>query len=454
MLAPAVKAKFPKAFRFLFKPKRFKAPYGGRGGAKSWQIARALLILGSGRKLRILCARETQKSIADSVHTLLSDQIEALGLSAFYVITENAIRGKNGTEFIFAGLKQNINNLKSYEGCDIVWVEEAATVSKKSWDTLIPTIRKDYRTRGGHPKINHVCEYVGCCSEIWLSFNPELDTDDTYVRFVVNQPKNADVVKVGWRDNPWFPEVLRIEKDHLELVDHESYLHVWEGECRSAVSGAIFAEEMKKAQAESRITQVSYNRNLPVDTVWDLGFGDKTAIWFVQACDGWFNFIDYLEDEGQTIHHYLIQLQNKGYMYGFDYLPHDALDTIIHKNLAADKSRSIEGIMRSAGRNVRMVPKTLKLDQINAARMAFPQCRFDQDKCYEGLRALRMYQWGKAKTIDNVQISVGASKREPQHDDASHGASAFQYACWSVKQPRNVVKVVNQQPFRPASAWS
>ena len=123
--------------------------YGGRGGAKSWNFARALLALGYLRPLRILCTRETQRSIADSVHRTLSDQIEQLertgmkGIQAHYTIQQNNIIGRNGTEFIFAGLRQNISNLKSYEGVDICWVEEAHVVSDHSWEVLLPTLRKD-----------------------------------------------------------------------------------------------------------------------------------------------------------------------------------------------------------------------------------------------------------------------------------------------------------------------
>jgi len=136
------KAEFPVKLEGLFKKSRYKVLYGGRGGAKSWGIARALLILGAKKQMRILCAREYQTSIKDSVHKLLCDQIEALGLLGFYEITQATIRGANGTEFAFIGLKNNPTNIKSFEGVDICWVEEAQTVSRLSWNILIPTIRK------------------------------------------------------------------------------------------------------------------------------------------------------------------------------------------------------------------------------------------------------------------------------------------------------------------------
>ena len=183
-------AQFPNKLDFLFEPHRYKVAYGGRGSGKSWSYARALLIKAANEAIRVLCAREIQKSIKQSVHTLLNDQIQALGLGAFYEVLEAEIRGLNGSTFSFTGLATNtVESIKSFEGCDVVWVEEAQTVSKKSWDILIPTIRKPN-------------------SEIWVSFNPNIDTDDTYTRFVVNPPENAKVVKVNYTDNPWFQEGL------------------------------------------------------------------------------------------------------------------------------------------------------------------------------------------------------------------------------------------------------
>ena len=142
--AAIAKAEFPVKTQCLFVPEnaRYRVLYGGRGGAKSWAVARALLIKGAKQPIRVLCAREYQTSIKDSVHKLLCDQIIELGLIDLYEITQNQIRGKFGTEFNFVGLKNNVSNVKSYEGIDICWVEEAQTVSRNSWNVLIPTIRK------------------------------------------------------------------------------------------------------------------------------------------------------------------------------------------------------------------------------------------------------------------------------------------------------------------------
>ena len=154
-------AEFPdKLYDLLFSDARYRVAYGGRGASKSWNFARALLLKGVEQPVRVLCARETQQSIGESVHRLLSDQVGMLGLSHFYTVEKTRLLGKNGTEITFAGLKHNVANIKSAEAVDICWVEEAQSVSKESWNTLIPTIRKDK-------------------SSIWVSFNPDFDDDPT-----------------------------------------------------------------------------------------------------------------------------------------------------------------------------------------------------------------------------------------------------------------------------------
>ena len=422
-----MKHPFPGKLGFLFQKHRYKVLYGGRGGTKSWGIARALLALGADRPLRILCVRETQKSIADSVHALLKEQIQAMGLGWAYRVEKATIIGINGTQFIFSGLK-NATDIKSYEGVDICWVEEAQVVSKASFDILVPTIRKEG-------------------SEIWISFNPGLDTDEVWKRFVVNKPTGAYVCEISYLDNPWFPSVLDIERRDMERLDPAGYANVWLGQTRSSVEGAIYATELQAALDSGRICHVARDRTRPVDTYWDLGFGDKTAIFFAQAVDGWYRLVDYEENNGRTIEWWMIQLQNKGYLYGVDWLPHDAVDTIIHAKLAGgDKSRSIEMLMRAAGRNVRVAPKIHVTDRINAGRTIFPQCQFDQEACTDGLQALRRYQWGPI----NKQ---GVTGRSPLHNDASHGADAFQTFAVCAKQPRAPQEKKRPQPAQ-ASAWA
>ncbi len=411
------KVTFPDKLEFLFEPKRYKVMYGGRGGAKSWAAARALLILGTSRPLRILCAREIQKSIADSVHQLLKDQIVNLDLTDFYDVQNTAIIGKNGTTFGFEGLKHNIQSLKSYEGTDICWVEEAHTVSKSSWDILIPTIRKEG-------------------SEIWITFNPELEEDETYQRFVVNPPKESVVVKVGWQDNPWFPEVLRMEKDELRTRDPLAYETVWEGKPKQAVEGAVYAEELRKAAEDGRIIRVPYDESKPVNAYLDLGHSDQTAIWFIQQVGLEYRVLRYYANSHKKMHHYIKYMQELPYTYGTIYLPHDAQA----EQLGAEKT--IEQQVRDAFERVEIVDKLSIADGIEAARATFSACYFDKELCADGLQSLRRYAFKK-------DIETGRVGRNPEHTIWSHGADAFRY--FAVAVSKGGFSTVPQQDF---SKWA
>lgn len=197
-LSPCVRVELPAPYFDLFKPARYKIYYGGRGGAKSWGFARVLVALAYTRPLHILCCREFQNSIAQSSHKLISEQIALMGLSAAFRVTEKNIRtihtAHSGSVFTFKGLAHHAPSIKSMEGVDIVWVEEAQTISRPSLDLLIPTIRKEG-------------------SELWFSYNPEQPHDPIeHLRKRVQAAPGGVVKKVGWQDNPWFPKVLEAER--------------------------------------------------------------------------------------------------------------------------------------------------------------------------------------------------------------------------------------------------
>lgn len=201
---------------------RYKTFYGGRGGRKSWEIATALIIRAYRNKTLILCTREIQNSIADSVLSLLGSTIERLGLTHFFDVQKTTIIGKNGSEFKFKGLNGlTIDSIKSFEGADICWVEEAHSVSQRSWEVLIPTIRKQG-------------------SEIWISFNPDLPTDPVYNRFIVNPPSNSFVKKVSYLNNPDCPQTLIDEAEYLRTIDYEAYSHIYLGEVRHHSDAQVF----------------------------------------------------------------------------------------------------------------------------------------------------------------------------------------------------------------------
>lgn len=217
--SPRVAPRFtiPRKFQPLLDPIgswRYRVFYGGRGSAKSHSFARALLIHGMQRRLRIFCLREYQASMKQSVHLILSDLIRKHGLEGrYYRIAKTEIIGHQGTEFFFGGLRQDIDQIKSTEGIDIAWVEEAHSVRKDAWEILIPTIR-------------------AAGSEIWVSFNPDELTDNTYQRFCIEgkTPARSLIRKVTWRDNPYLSDVLREEREDLLRNDPEAEAHVWEGE--------------------------------------------------------------------------------------------------------------------------------------------------------------------------------------------------------------------------------
>lgn len=219
----------------VFIPSRYKVAYGGRGSGKSWSFAGLCAVLGTQHRLRILCAREYQTSIRDSIYKLITDRIEQMGLTRFYEIQAQAIFGVNGTEFIFAGIKTDPLKIKSLEAIDICLVEEAERVSDASWKYLIPTIR----TKLGS-------------SEIWVVFNPRDETDPTYERFVLATRPDMRSVEVNWNDNPWFPDELKAERENdwrriAEATDDDErsqlqadYDHVWEGKLQKNSNAAVF----------------------------------------------------------------------------------------------------------------------------------------------------------------------------------------------------------------------
>lgn len=388
-------ADFPEKLRPLFSPRRYKVLHGGRGGAKSWGVARALLILGMSKRLRILCTREVQKSMRDSVHRLLTDQVKALGLSSFYSVLDTEIRGQNGSIFIFSGLATHtIDSIKSYEGVDIVWVEEAHGVSKKSWDTLIPTIRKDG-------------------SEIWLTLNPEMDTDETYVRFVATSDPDILVIEVNWRDNPWFPAELEKERQRSLLRDKDEYEHIWEGKPRRVAAGAIYRYEIERVYADGRVRDIPYDPLLPVHTIWDLGWNDAMTIGFAQRSHTDLRVIDYIEDSNRTLDWYVGEIEKRQFRWGTDYLPHDGRA----RNFQTGKST--EEALQAMGRTVAVLPQSGVEEGIRQARLLWPRCYFDRIKTVRLLECLKRY---RRQVNEKTDQPTG-----PLHDEFSHGADMFRY---------------------------
>ena len=377
---------------------RYVCYYGGRGGMKSHHIATALLLEGLKGNLRVLCTREIQSSLKESVKQLLADKIKELGLQAFYKETRDEIRGPDGTLFIFKGLRDP-EALKSAEGIDRVWVEEARTVSKASWQKLDPTIRK----KG---------------ARIYISFNPELETDFIYKLFVIGPPPPDSVaVHVTYLDNPWIDKAFIQQANHLRETDYDEYLWVYMGATRVALDGAIYANELRAAKSEGRITRVPLDKSKPVHVFCDLGRGDATAMWFVQIIGLQYRIVGYYENRGVGWDHYLAYLENqrqdRGWFYGTIWLPHDA------NNHTLGARRTIKEQTLDAGYRARVVPKIPIADGINAARAIFGMCWFDEETTQRGRQCLGQYHYEIADD--------GTPSKLPEHDWSSHGADGFRY---------------------------
>jgi phage terminase large subunit len=390
---------FPAKLQFLFEPYRYKVVRGGRGSGKSWGFARALLIEGARRPLRVLCTREIQKSIQQSVHQLLRDQIEALGLSHLYNVLATEIRGRNGTQFFFSGLSdQTAESLKSFEGVDVCWCEEAQAISRRSWDILIPTIRRDG-------------------SEIWISFNPQLESDETYRRFVSSPPPGCISIEMNHSDNARFPSVLEAERLHAETTMRaEDYAHIWEGKCKPAVEGAIYFDQM--AQAGPRIGAVPHDPLLKVFGVWDLGFNDSMSIILAQKVSSEIRVIHYIEGTQRTLADYSAELRaltldGQPIQWGEHYLPHDGF---ARKHQTGKQDAEI---LQALGWSVQRTPSMDVEQGIKRARDIFSRVYFNKDRAARLVECLKRYR----RQINSTTNEPG----NPVHDEFSHGADAFRY---------------------------
>lgn len=408
----------PAKLRPLFDSAPYKVLHGGRGSGKSWGVARTLLILARQRKLRVLCAREIQKSIQDSVHALLKDQIQALGFGADFEVLEREIRClRTGSEFLFTGLAAHtVESIKSFEGCDLCWVEEGQSVSGKSWDVLEPTIRK--------PR-----------SEIWITFNPQLESDETFQRYVINPPPRAVVIEMNYWDNKWFPQELEEKRQHAQrTMKPEKYRHIWEGKCMPAVEGAIYFDEVAKAEEEGRIARVGPDKLLKTHAIFDLGWNDAMTVIMVQRSASELRIVDYIEDSHKKLSDYSDMLKAKPFNWGQVWLPHDGFS----KDYKTGKSA--EEMLRALGWNVAQVPNMDVEGGIKAAREVFERVWFDKEKAARLVECLKRYR-------RNIGQKTGEGGT-PLHDEFSHGADAFRYMALCADQLKNTdrkraVSVVN-----------
>lgn len=410
MSAQQVEYQFPEKAGFLFEPARFKIFYGGRDSGKSWSVARALLLIGAERPIRVGCFREIQKDLSESSIQLLKDQIPKLGLNGFYRILKNEINAPNGTSFKFDGLaNHNKDSIKSYEGLDIAWIEEANKTSEGSWDVLEPTVRKPG-------------------SELWCTLNPELEDDYVYKLFIGREPPTgAKVVKANWYDNPWRSKVLDDARAKMQADDPEKYAHIYEGQCRPAVEGAIYYKEVSKLRSDGRYHAVPYDPMLKVHVVADLGFNDYMSLLLVQRLASEIRVIRYIEDRQRDIPSYSQELKDLKLNYGTLWLPHDARATSL--TAASNQMGSTaEKQFQNLGWTVQIVPNVHVEQGIRKTREVFPRVHIDNTNAAELLNRLGRYR---------RHVKPDGQATVPVHDDQSHGSDGFRYLALVADQMTN-----------------
>lgn len=449
-----INAQFPEKLAPLFDDSlRYVGLKGGRGGAKSHGVAASQLIRGLKRPMLFLDAREIQKSIADSVHALLQKKIRDLDLQHEYKVLDTEIRGRNGTKFIFAGLRHNIDNIKSIEDVDECWIEEAQTTSQVTWDKLPPTIRKEvtpccYYPPGIGDGQTKPCSKCGAKiplkdiipSRIVATWNPELEDDPTDQYLVVNPKPRSAVIHMTYRDNPWFTGVLHEEMEEMKTRNYQKYLHIYEGQYKQAVEGAIYSEYLERAKAENRVGSFPYDDRYPVSCYWDLGYNDNTSIVFVQFVNHEPRIIDAYQNQFQKTPHYIQTLHGKQYVYDRIVLPHDST----HNHAEAEKTwlqqvrEAFPNAMVYAGEKR---PVELRLE---AAKNIFDRLKFHREGTADLFAALARYHFA-------IDPNTGRQSREPFHGPESNYADAFGYMALELQPPRQKAK---PKPQLPSGGWA
>jgi len=408
---------------------RYKAAYGGRASGKSHAFAEMLIERCVIKKTRAVCIREVQNSLKESVKQLLVDKIAKFALGDVFEVLESEIRGPNGSLIIFRGMQAyNAETIKSLEGYDIAWVEEAQTLSATSLRMLRPTIRAPG-------------------SELWFTWNPRNDTDavDDFFRGSA-PPANAIIQRVNYNDNPYLPDEMAQEMADDRKRDPEMATHVWDGGYEIVTEGAYYATLLAHADNEGRIGDFAYDPALPVNTAWDIGVDDYTAIWFFQENGRQVRFIDYFEASGEGVESIVQQAlpelvppaqrmseRTLTYKYGRHFLPHD----VRVREWGAGRSR-IMTLQEFGVKPINVGVANGPSERINASRALLPMCYFNKETTDIGVKRLRGYSRRFNKSMETFS--------GPMHDSNSHGADAFGEAALNCHLTRQKVAPVITGP--------
>lgn len=416
------KLRIPTAavFEPLLVPARYKGAWGGRGSGKSHFFA-GLMVEDSlaepglsGEGLRSVCIREVQKTLKESAKRLIEGKLAQLRLGeadGFKVYEDRVKTPKDGI-IIFQGMQDHTaESIKSLEGFKRAWMEEAQSISKRSLTLLRPTIRAPG-------------------SEIWAGWNPRRKADpvDAMLRGA-DLPTGAVVVKANWRDNPWFPPELELERQDCIRTDPDQYDHIWEGGYAQIVEGAYYAQQIRALKAEGRLGRVSADPLMTVRAIWDIGGtgnrADACSIWIAQFVGREVRVLNYYEAQGQPLATHVRWLRENGYAKALCILPHDgATQDRVH-------DASFESALRQAGFEVVVIAnqgKGAAKARIEAARRLFPSIWVNEETTRGGMEALGAYH---ARKDEARLIDLG-----PEHDWSSHAADAFGLMCVAYEEPK------------------
>lgn len=411
----------------------YRGARGGRGGAKTIAFANMAIVeimRPCSEPWRFLCGRELQKSLKDSVFSVIANQIIKLGVQDAFDVGKEFIRCKNGNEFLFYGLKSNIAEVKGLHGVRRTWLEEAQKVSQSSLTYLIPTVMRDF---------------PDC--EIWASWNNEDEDDPVYKLMVTDADERTICVEINYYDNPWFPESLNRVRLKDKKNNPDRYEWIWEGKFNTNAEGSVYAKWMQRAIDENRVRDGIYDLLLPVYTAWDLGYGDDTTIWWFQICRDEVRLIDYYNNRGQDIKHYSEQLYGRKipeegikygangkvlsfmlgepieglerrltYRYSDHYQPHDAANKLLQAG-----GRSTIDQFHEFGIKCKIVAATSQMNQIEATRTLINRCWYEKSTTQEGVKCMKKYAF-------KYNENKNCYSDEPDHDlgGYSHGCDAHE----------------------------
>lgn len=396
----------------------YRGAYGGRGSAKTRSFAKMAAVFGyrcaeEGREGVIVCGREYMNSLDDSSMAEVKAAITSEPwLAAAYDVGEKYIRTKDHRiQFVFIGLRHNLESIKSKARILLLWVDEAEEVSESAWMITIPTIREEG-------------------AEIWVTWNPKRKKSATHKRFRESPPADSKIIKLNWKDNPFFPSIL--DKTRLDDFEKrpEQYEHVWEGDFVTVVEGAYFARHLIEAKNSGRIAFFAKDPLMTARAFWDIGGtgakADAVAIWVAQFIGAEIRVLDYYEAVGQPLATHLQWLRDRGWGKALCVLPHDGETNDRVYDV------SYESAIKAAQFETLVVPnqgKGAAKMRIEAARRLFPSIRFNADTTEDGRDALGWYH--EKKSDDDREALLG-----PEHDWSSHGADAFGLMCVCYEEPK------------------